>query len=113
MDCLFCSIVAGDAPSAQVYQDERVIAFRDRHPQAPTHVLVIPRAHITGADAPAAEDGAVLAAMLRAANLVARQEGLAERGYRLVWNVGPDAGQSVFHLHLHVLGGRPLRWPPG
>jgi len=111
--CLFCGIVSGRVQSDQVYADDAVIAFRDRRPQAPIHVLVIPRAHVRGADAPEAEDGALLAALLRAANIVARREGVAAGGYRLVWNVGPDAGQSVFHLHLHVLGGRPLGWPPG
>jgi histidine triad (HIT) family protein len=97
----------------QVYADETVIAFRDLRPQAPVHVLVIPRAHVRGIDAPEAENSALLPAMIHAANAVARQEGIAASGYRLVWNVGPNAGQSVFHLHLHVLGGRPLDWPPG
>jgi histidine triad (HIT) family protein len=111
--CLFCGIVAGRVPSEQVYADEAVVAFRDRRPQAPVHILVIPRTHVRGADMPEAEDGALLAAVLRAANRVARQEGIAKSGYRLVWNVGPDAGQSVFHMHLHILGGRLLGWPPG
>ncbi|MBF6592078.1 MAG: histidine triad nucleotide-binding protein [Ktedonobacterales bacterium] len=111
--CLFCGIAAGTVPSQQVYSDELVMAFRDLHPQAPLHVLVIPRAHIAGINAPEAEDGTLLAALVRAANVVARQAGIAESGYRLVWNVGPHAGQSVFHLHLHVLGGRALGWPPG
>lgn len=111
--CPFCRIAAGQTPSTQVYSDEQVVAFRDLRPVAPTHVLVIPRRHISGIDAPEAEDGAVLAMLVRAANTVARQEGIAESGYRLVWNVGPNAGQSVFHLHLHVLGGRHLGWPPG
>lgn len=111
--CPFCRIAAGQLPSTQVYADEQVVAFRDLRPGAPVHVLVIPRRHISGINAPKAEDGPLLAALVRAANTVARQEGIAESGYRLVWNVGPDAGQSVFHLHLHVLGGRPLDWPPG
>jgi histidine triad (HIT) family protein len=111
--CLFCRIVAGTLPSTQVYADETVVAFRDRHPAAPTHILVVPRRHISGINAPAAEDGALLHALIHAANSIARDEGLGERGYRLVWNVGPDAGQSVFHLHLHLLGGRSLGWPPG
>lgn len=106
--CIFCSIVAGAIPSNQVYADERVVAFRDRNPQAPTHVLVVPRQHFSGINDPAALNGELLTALVSAANEVARRDGIAESGYRLVWNVGPDAGQSVFHLHLHVLGGRPL-----
>ena len=112
-DCLFCRIASGAIPSTQVYADEDVVAFRDLNPQAPTHVLVIPRRHVPGVDAIGRDDGALLAAMVTAANTVARAEGLAERGYRLVWNVGPDAGQSVFHIHLHLLGGRSFGWPPG
>ena len=111
--CLFCGIVAGTVPSQQVYADERVVAFRDLHPQAPVHVLVIPRRHLAGIDAVGAGDAPLLLALVGAANEVARREGVAASGYRLVWNVGPHAGQSVFHLHLHVLGGRPLGWPPG
>src|SRR5690348_10018726 len=112
-NCLFCRIIAGSVPSTQVYHDDEAIAFRDRNPQAPTYVLVIPRRHVAGINAPEAADGPMLTAMVRAANAVARAEGIAESGFRLVWNVGPDAGQSVFHLHLHLLGGRPLGWPPG
>jgi histidine triad (HIT) family protein len=112
-NCLFCGIAAGTIPAQQVYADERVVAFRDRNPQAPVHVLVIPREHVRGIDDPAAENGELLAALIHAANEIARREGIAESGYRLIWNVGPNAGQSVFHLHLHVLGGRPLGWPPG
>jgi len=111
--CLFCDIASGKAPSQQVYADERVVAFRDLRPQAPVHVLIMPRQHVRGIDAPEAENGELLSALIHAANLVARQEGIAASGYRLVWNVGPNAGQSVFHLHLHLLGGRPLGWPPG
>ena len=111
--CPFCRIVSGDSSSAQIYSDEQVVAFRDLRSQAPVHVLVIPRAHISGINAPEAEQGAVLSALVHAANSIAREQGIGESGYRLVWNVGPDAGQSVFHLHLHVLGGRPMGWPPG
>jgi histidine triad (HIT) family protein len=111
--CLFCRIVDGSIPSAQVYRDDDVMAFRDLNPQAPTHVLIIPRWHVSGINAPDAANGPMLAAMVRAANAVARAERIAESGFRLVWNVGPDAGQSVFHLHLHLLGGRHLGWPPG
>lgn len=111
--CLFCKIVAGEIPSAKVYEDATVYAFRDINPGAPTHALIVPRAHIRDIAAPEAADGALLAALVSAANAIARQEGVAESGYRLVWNVGPDAGQTVFHLHLHVLGGRSMTWPPG
>lgn len=111
--CLFCRIVAGEIPSARIFENERIIAFRDINPGAPSHALIIPRAHIRDITAPEADDGDLLRALLQAANTVAKQEGIAESGYRLVWNVGPDAGQSVFHLHLHLLGGRPLQWPPG
>jgi histidine triad (HIT) family protein len=112
-NCPFCRIAAGTLPSTQIYSDAEVVAFRDLHPAAPTHVLIIPRWHIPDVSAADAEDGALLVALVRAANAIARQEGIAESGYRLVWNVGPDAGQSVFHLHLHLLGGRPFGWPPG
>jgi histidine triad (HIT) family protein len=105
--------VAGEIPSTLVYSDEQVVAFRDVNPQAPVHVLIVPRHHIAGINTPEGEDGAILSALVRAANQIARAEGVGESGYRLVWNVGPNAGQSVFHLHLHLLGGRPLGWPPG
>lgn len=112
-DCLFCRIVAGDIPSEKVYDDVTIYAFRDINPGAPTHALIVPKRHIRDVAAPEAEDGALLLALVHAANEIARQAGVAEGGYRLVWNVGPDAGQSVFHLHLHLLGGRPMAWPPG
>jgi len=111
--CAFCRIVSGAQPGALVYADADVVAFRDIRPVAPTHILVIPRRHVSGINAPEAEDGALLAALVSAANVIARQEGIAEDGYRLVWNVGPSAGQSVFHLHLLLIGGRRLGWPPG
>lgn len=111
--CPFCRIAAGQVPSEVVYSDDHVFTFRDLRPIAPTHVLVIPRRHISGINASEAEDGALLVALVKAANTVARGEGVAESGYRLVWNVGPNAGQSVFHMHLHVIGGRRLGWPPG
>ena len=112
-DCLFCRIVSGAISSHQVYADDDVIAFHDVNPGAPTHVLVISRRHIEGIAAPEAEDGALLRAMIHVAKQVAHETGIDATGYRLVWNVGPDAGQSVFHLHLHVLGGRQMAWPPG
>jgi histidine triad (HIT) family protein len=112
-NCLFCKIIAGEIPSKAVYQNDQVYAFRDINPGAPTHILVIPRAHIRDIAAAEAADGALLSTLVAAANDIAKQEGIAESGFRLVFNVGPDAGQSVFHLHLHLLGGRQLGWPPG
>lgn len=109
--CLFCRIVAGTIPATLVASSEAAVAFRDLHPQAPTHVLVIPRAHVASLDA--AEDPALLGAVLHLARQVARQEGLADTGYRIVSNVGGDGGQTVPHLHVHVLGGRQMHWPPG
>ena len=111
--CLFCKIVAGEIPAAIVYQDDRTVAFRDINPQAPTHVLVIPRTHIASLSDAKPEDEAVLGRLLLTAARVAQGEGLVEGGYRTVVNTGAGAGQSVFHLHLHVIGGRPLAWPPG
>ncbi|MBA2263908.1 MAG: histidine triad nucleotide-binding protein [Chloroflexi bacterium] len=112
MDCLFCKIVAGEIPSDQVHADDEVIAFRDIAPRAPTHVLVIPRRHIPDAHALTDADGDLLAKLFGVARKVADDAGLSE-GYRVVTNVGSDAGQTVFHLHLHLLGGRPMAWPPG
>jgi histidine triad (HIT) family protein len=111
-DCLFCRIVADEIPSDRVYESDDVIAFRDINPQAPTHVLVIPRRHIADAHALRAADGPILARLVEVTNRLADDAGL-KNGYRVVTNVGPDAGQSVFHLHLHLLGGRPMSWPPG
>ncbi len=112
-DCLFCRIVAGEIPSKEVAASERTYAFRDVNPQAPTHVLVVPRDHIANAHELRPEHADVLAEMLATAQRVAEAEDIAERGYRLVFNVGADSGNTVPHLHLHVLGGRILRWPPG
>jgi histidine triad (HIT) family protein len=112
-DCLFCRIVAGEIPSAEVASTAGTYAFRDIEPQAPTHVLVIPKAHVQDAAAVTAEHGDLLAELLATAQAVARSEGIAESGYRLVFNVGEDALNSVPHLHLHVIGGRRLGWPPG
>ena len=111
-DCLFCKIVANEIPSERVFENDDVVAFRDIAPQAPTHVLVIPRRHVPDVDTLADEDGSLLSAMFAAVRRVAEHEGLA-KGYRVVTNVGAESGQSVFHLHLHVLGGRPMAWPPG
>ena len=112
-DCLFCRIASGEIPSDKVYEDELVLAFRDIDPQAPVHVLIIPKKHIASVSALTAEDDATLADMFAAARSIAATLGIAEGGYRVVSNVGADAGQSVPHLHLHLLGGRSLAWPPG
>lgn len=110
-DCLFCRIVAGEIPAAIVWESEDYLAFRDITPQAPTHILVIPRRHVASLDA--ADEGALLGGAMLAAAAVARQEGVADSGYRTVINTNADAQQTVFHLHVHVLGGRSLGWPPG
>jgi histidine triad (HIT) family protein len=113
LDCLFCRIVAGEVDSDLVRESERTVAFRDINPQAPTHVLVVPRDHHATAADMAAADPELTAAVLREAAAVASQEGVVEAGYRVVFNTGAGAGQTVFHVHAHVLGGRDLRWPPG
>lgn len=112
-DCLFCKILAGEVPSTEVLSTETTYAFRDINPGAPTHVLVIPRRHIDNAHLVSSEDGPVLADMLLAAQEVACKEGIDGSGYRLVFNVGADAANSVPHLHMHVIGGRRMGWPPG
>jgi histidine triad (HIT) family protein len=112
-DCLFCKIVAGDIPADVVRESERSLAFRDLHPQAPTHVLVIPKEHVTHAGELTGAHAALLGDLFETAAAVAAADGVAGGGYRLVFNVGDDAGNSVPHLHLHVLGGRALGWPPG
>jgi histidine triad (HIT) family protein len=112
-DCIFCAIAAHDLPADLVHEEPDVLAFRDVNPQAPTHMLVIPRRHIESAAALTADDDALWAQMLHVAQRVAREEGLEGNGYRIVANIGSDGGQTVRHLHLHVLGGRRLTWPPG
>jgi len=112
-DCLFCGITAGTVPSAQVFSDDRVIAFRDIAPRAPTHILLIPREHIASAAALTEDHGPLLGHLFAVAAQVARDEGIADSGYRLVSNVGRWGGQTVDHLHWHLLGGRPFTWPPG
>ena len=111
-DCLFCKIVAGEVSAEVVHESETTLAFRDLNPQAPTHVLVIPRSHYPNAAALAEGEPATAADLLEAAGEIADQEGLDE-GYRLVFNTGAQAHQTVFHAHLHVLGGRAMTWPPG
>ncbi|HEY6224123.1 MAG TPA: histidine triad nucleotide-binding protein [Gemmatimonadales bacterium] len=110
-DCIFCKIVAGEIPAAVVRRTDRLVAFRDVSPQAPVHVLVIPTAHIVSL--PEVEDGALLGEMLMLARDIARDEKIAADGYRVVFNTNRNGGQTVFHLHLHLLGGRRLTWPPG
>jgi histidine triad (HIT) family protein len=112
-ECLFCRIVAGEVPSDEVASTESTYAFRDIKPAAPVHVLVVPRRHVESAATVGPGDGELLAEMLMTAHGVARQEGIAQSGYRLVFNVGDDALNSVPHLHLHVLGGHRMGWPPG
>jgi histidine triad (HIT) family protein len=112
-DCLFCAIAAGDITSDRVYEDEDVVAFRDINPQAPTHVLVIPREHVASAADLTPEHDALWAGMLHVAQQLARREGIDISGYRIVTNIGHDGGQTVNHLHLHLLGGRAMHWPPG
>jgi histidine triad (HIT) family protein len=111
-DCLFCRIASGDIPATIVHRDEVIVAFRDRNPQAPTHVLVVPVAHIASAAQLTAADGPMLGRLFAVAAEVARAEGL-DGGFRLVVNTGPDGGQTVAHLHVHLLGGRAMAWPPG
>lgn len=111
-NCLFCSIVAGRIPADVVFEDESLIAFRDIDPKAPTHILLIPREHIVSLDSLEPRHGEVLGRLFLAAKDLAQAEGLDD-GWRTVVNVGADGGQSVFHLHVHLLGGRPLSWPPG
>jgi histidine triad (HIT) family protein len=112
MDCLFCKIIAGQIPSQKVYEDEKAYAFHDINGQAPTHILVVPKKHIRGLKEAKEEDAELLGYCQIVAAKIARERGI-EDGYRTVYNVGARAGQSVFHLHLHLLGGRDLHWPPG
>lgn len=112
-DCLFCKIIAGGVKGDLVHQDERCVVIRDINPQAPSHLLVMPRDHIESLDEASQRDEAMLGHLLRVAARIANDEGLADGGYRTVINTGAGAGQSVFHLHVHVLGGRPMHWPPG
>lgn len=112
-DCLFCKIIAGDIPSNKVYSDDDVYAFHDISPAAPTHILVIPKKHISAVNDANAEDQGLLGRLLLRANEIAEQQGLTEDGFRYVINTGDNGGQTVSHLHLHLLGGRRMSWPPG
>ncbi len=111
--CLFCRIAAGELPSDRLLENESLVAFRDIQPQAPTHILVIPKHHIARISDLEPNDATLIARLIDATRLLAEREGIRERGYRLVVNCGPNAGQAVEHLHIHLLGGRRLGWPPG
>jgi histidine triad (HIT) family protein len=113
MPCVFCEIAEGRIPARIVASDDRLVAFHDATPQAPTHVLVIPRRHVTSLLDVGPDDDALAGALVRKARDIAKELGLGERGFRLVFNCGDDAGYSVYHIHLHLLGGRKLGWPPG
>ena len=110
-DCLFCKIIQGDIPSDKLYEDDEVLAFRDIAPAAPVHFLVIPKKHISGPSAVAEEDEQLMGKLIRIGNQIAKKEDIEQ--FRLVFNNGAEAGQTVFHIHMHVLGGRSLSWPPG
>ena len=112
-DCLFCKIIAGQIPASIVHSSERIVAFKDINPQAPTHVLVLPRRHIATLNDLTEEDDALVGELVRTAGAIAKKNGHADAGYRTVFNCSADAGQTVFHIHLHLLGGRKMAWPPG
>lgn len=112
-ECLFCMIIDGKIPANKVFESEQVIAFRDLNPQAPTHLLVIPRRHIATLNDLQSSDATLVGEMMLAATQIAAMENLAENGYRVVMNCNHDGGQSVYHIHLHLLGGRYMKWPPG
>lgn len=112
-DCIFCRIAQGEIPATKLYEDEEVIAFKDLDPKAPTHLLIIPVKHISDMNEAGSGDQALLGKMMLVARNLAKQEGIDQSGYRFVLNTGPDGGQAVFHIHLHLLGGRQMNWPPG
>lgn len=112
-DCLFCRIAARKLPARIVYEDESIVAFEDINPQAPVHILIIPRKHIPTSLEIQGEDHALIDFMFETANRIARERKIAGRGFRLVMNTNPEAGQTVYHIHLHLLGGRQMHWPPG
>lgn len=113
MDCIFCKVAAHDVPARTVFENERLIAFHDLFPQAPTHILIIPKTHYTTLNDVPASDSALLGEMMSTATQIAREIGVDESGYRVVMNCNKDGGQSVYHIHLHLLAGRQLGWPPG
>jgi histidine triad (HIT) family protein len=112
-NCLFCKIINREIPGSIVYEDERVLAFNDINPQAPTHVLVVPKRHIASLNELTAENDELVGEMVRRAVAIARERGISDGGFRTVFNTNRDAGQTVFHIHLHLLGGRNMHWPPG
>ena len=112
-DCLFCKIIERKIPASIVFEDQRVLAFNDINPQAPTHVLVIPKRHIETLNEIGTEDDQIVGELVRRAAIIAKERGISESGFRAVFNTNAGAGQSVFHIHLHLLGGRPMHWPPG
>lgn len=113
MSCLFCKIVSGEIPASKVYEDDRMIAFNDINPQAPTHVLIVPRRHIATLNDLTADDHELVGEMVRRAALIAKSRGISAGGFRTVFNTNSEAGQTVFHIHLHLIGGRTMHWPPG
>lgn len=113
MDCIFCKIVSGDIPSTKVYEDDKILAFKDLNPEAPQHILVIPKQHIESVSHAKEEDMALLGYIQLKIAEIAKSIGIADQGYRIVTNIGDYGGQTVHHLHYHVLGGRHLQWPPG
>jgi histidine triad (HIT) family protein len=112
-DCLFCKIVTREIPGSIVYEDDHVLAFNDINPQAPTHVLVVPKRHVATLNEIGSEDDQLVGELVRRASAIAKERGLSAGGYRTVFNTNRDAGQTVFHIHLHLLGGRAMMWPPG
>ena len=112
-DCLFCKIVNREVPASIVYEDDRVLAFKDINPQTPTHVLVVPKQHIASLNDLTGEHDAIVGELVRRAAAIAKAQGISAGGFRTVFNTNRDAGQTVFHIHLHLLGGRPMHWPPG
>jgi histidine triad (HIT) family protein len=112
-DCLFCKIVSREIPGSIVYEDDRVLAFNDINPQGPTHVLVVPKRHIASLNEATADDDHLIGELVRRAAAIAAERGIAAGGYRAVFNTNRDAGQTVFHVHLHLIGGRSMSWPPG
>jgi histidine triad (HIT) family protein len=112
-DCLFCRIIKREIPASIVYEDDRILAFNDINPQAPTHVLVVPKRHIESLNDLVAGDDAIVGEVVRRAAAIAKDRGVSAGGYRAVFNTNRDAGQTVFHIHLHLLGGRRMAWPPG
>jgi histidine triad (HIT) family protein len=113
MSCLFCRVISGEIPAKKIYEDDALVAFHDINPQAPVHFLIVPRKHIATLNDMTPDDEPLIGRMHARAAALARELGVAERGYRAVFNCNSEAGQSVFHIHLHVLGGRPMAWPPG